>query len=696
MASILPQVKHIVVLMLENRSLDNLLGWTYSGRDQPDRIIDRPNSGLPGVYDGVDRGMPHYQNLDGERYPIVKGAPTQNTPIPDPHEEYEYVNVQIFGTKTPPKTEPKPGDQMVGFLKDYASKAPLPAALQILATYYSPQQVPIINRLARSYAVSDRWFSSVPTQTNPNRAFFYCGTSLGAESNTYNQKFDAPTLWNVLANHGDMNWGIYYDPRTLPYYLGKCYTQYTFPRLDKVPNARAQFCEIETFYKKAKAGSLPAFSFLEPAWVAISGGNGNDYHPPANVDPGETLVENVYRALTANTAAWNQTLFVITFDEHGGTWDHVAPPWNALNPDGRTGPTGFDFKRFGVRVPTLLVSPLVQQKTVFRSKTTTPYDHTSLTATILKWRGIDPATTGLGKRVPNAPTFENVLSATPRSDRPRLTRTRRPGLEESYPDVPLNDLQKQLLPMVVYNLIGDKASAALQKRLVTDILKRCETQRDLRQYIEDYKRTHGPPHFDFVSTAPLSIQNSTPSPLYIHWGWDKGAPPYSKAFYLNPNEPFSHDASKDVLNQYYTVKVQYWAKRVNSWNYLWGNVWKPLGHHQKLTLSQPAPKPAWSSSRLLTIRNSTPSPIYVYWGWDKGLPPFSKEFYLDPGQAFTHDASKDTLNQNYTVKVQYWVKRPRGWKYLWNGWKAIGHKQTLTVRQGPITWEVTGPPDPCA
>ncbi len=108
---------------------------------------------------------------------------------------------------------------------------------------------------------------------------------------------------------------------------------------------------------------------------------------------------------------WNETLFVVTFDEHGGTYDHRPPP-KTINPGSQRGTSGFNFDRLGVRVPTILVSPFVEAGTVFRAPDASahPFDHTSLLKTLLMWAGVDPASAGMGARMPVAPTFEGVLA----------------------------------------------------------------------------------------------------------------------------------------------------------------------------------------------------------------------------------------------------------------------------------------------
>jgi phospholipase C len=447
------KIDHVVLLMLENRSLDNVLGWLYAGdapEDKPKRFIGTDTTaryhGLEEV-EGITKGT---VGATG-----TSGVPAQPLRVPgfDPNEQYEHTNQQLFGSADKPTTaNPQYGTPaaMAGFSYDFAQKAywnpgnENPDQHHQILEAYTPQQLPILNGLARSYAVSDAWFSSVPTETTPNRAFSICGTSLGrlddgeAAWNPY-QQYNARTLWEALPE--DTDWAIYYHEI---WHDGQCYTQYTFPFLNNAKGPGDDILPIsyETgFYEKARTGNLPKFTFLEPAWGygygkadgsgfecptsgLWPGEQGNDYHPPTWVGPGEAFVNNVYTALTANSEAWKKTLLIITFDEHGGTYDHVDPGWDKeIEPgDNLYGPDGFRFDRYGVRVPTILISPWIQEGTVFRScHETLKYDHTSLIATLLKWRNVDPSTAGLRNRVAHAPTFEGVLADELRPDVPQFT-----------------------------------------------------------------------------------------------------------------------------------------------------------------------------------------------------------------------------------------------------------------------------------
>jgi phospholipase C len=429
---VMPQIKNIVFLMLENRSLDNVLGWLYRGG------TDRPQSVYPAAsspdYDGLATGKyanPSYIWTGAVRsYPVTAvpdglGADADRVPAYDPYEElkaegWKGVMNQIFGNQDLLRHLPAPNDErrMLGFLQDYYAGYMIGWQGLDSLWSYTPAQLPTINALARQYAVSDRWFCSVPSQTNPNRAFSLCGTSLGRESNANlfaDEQFDATTVFNALAAAGK-SWGLYF---TDVWKQSKSYTEYTFPWISKAVG-NSEIGPLDAFYRRAADGTLPAFTYLEPTWGYGKGvffKQGTDMHPPTHVLPGDNFLGDVYRAVR-DGKQWNETLLIVTFDEHGGTYDHVGPPWGAINPDGKQGASGFDFNLLGVRVPTLLISPFVAPGTVFRAPgdSAMPFDHTSFIKTLLLWAGVDPAAVSMGRRMPQAPTFDGVLAGAPVND----------------------------------------------------------------------------------------------------------------------------------------------------------------------------------------------------------------------------------------------------------------------------------------
>jgi phospholipase C len=211
--------------------------------------------------------------------------------------------------------------------------------------------------------------------------------------------FTAPSIFGLLGGHG-LSWGIYgYGAEPL--------TRSTFTDIAQAPGGHIGL--FAGFTAAAAAGTLPAFTFLEPSW----GSAGNSQHPNYDVALGEQLIHDVYEAVRGGPG-WAQTLLVITYDEHGGCYDHVPPPSGAVPPDTTVGEFGFGFTRFGVRVPTVLVSPLIEAGTVPRVPAgSTPFDHTSILKTVQQRWNL-PALTA---RDAAAPDFGDVLAlTTPRTD----------------------------------------------------------------------------------------------------------------------------------------------------------------------------------------------------------------------------------------------------------------------------------------
>jgi phospholipase C len=434
-------IKNIIYLMFENRSMDHVLGWLYQN-DKPDNII--PVSSNP--FSGLQKDFSNPNGQGGKVFVShIDPGQGQSIPNPDPNEVFQHVQVQI-------------ANNMQGFYLDYAGTGANNPA-QIMACY-SPASLPVLNSLAKQFAVSDAYFSSIPTQTNCNRAFSLSGNSIGsyddwpnenkrtAMVNNYWKKVDAPgdpyefkenTIFNVLNNNGyytDDDWAVFYS-QTWPGITGDegnyCFTQDLF--WTRFEGSEDHFKGMKEFYSLASKGKLPVFSYLEPAWYEMEDGfghNGNDYHPPGNMGCGEIFLYNLYTFLQT-TPAWKNTLLIVNFDEHGGTYDHVRPPFfgdppspvrapwadksdGTLPPDDYEVP--FSFTQLGVRVPLILVSPLIEGKTVFRATGPMPFDHTSILATVLNHFGIDKSGWGLGSRTANAPTFEDVITLTP--DKARL------------------------------------------------------------------------------------------------------------------------------------------------------------------------------------------------------------------------------------------------------------------------------------
>ena len=376
----LASIEHIVVLMLENRSMDHMLGYLYAanGNVSP--------SGQP--FDGLT-GNEFNLDANGNQvkvFPIDPGTPNAYLmPGADPGEGYMATNSQLYGTTANPAAGAPA--TMDGFVSDFAytlnwqqkehwSIVPGTTADDIMGCF-TPEALPVLSGLARGFAVCDEWFGSVPTETLPNRAFLCTGTSQG-HMDDKTKTYTAKSIFAALTANG-VEWMIYgYESEPL--------SRHTFTDITEEPDSR--FGVFSDFTAAAATGRLPSFVFLEPEWSAT----GNSQHPNYNVAAGEQLIHDTYYALR-NSPNWAQTLLIITYDEHGGCYDHVPPPWGATPPDESSGEFGFDFTRFGPRVPAVLVSPLIEKETVFRvPEGSTPLDHTSILKTVENRWGLEPLT----------------------------------------------------------------------------------------------------------------------------------------------------------------------------------------------------------------------------------------------------------------------------------------------------------------
>jgi phospholipase C len=435
MPEILAGIEHVVVAMLENRSLDNMLGTLYADGTRPNAVL--PAASAP-QFDGLRPDLANpanagYFNGAPPQWVAAVGAVQSSTvPDPDPEETFTNVSFQLFGPETPSPSARWP---MQGFIVNYAQTGASHAA-QIMQCH-SPQQVPVLAQLARNYAVSDAWFASVPTQTWPNRAFLHAGTSNGHVDNGNPPDplvWDMPTIFNVLGGMG-ASWAVYRGNALLPSLTRTMFPKLWSPLLDE------HFRVFGDFVSDCAGDRLPQYAFVEPSFLI----DPNDDHPPHDVNAGEAFLHALWTALSTSPA-FAKTLLVITYDEHGGCYDHVLPPFDATPPDPGSAPgdQGFGFDRFGVRVPTVVVSPRIAPGTVFRSDTVAPYDHTSVLATLRDWLGI-PSSMLPSRRIAAAPTLGQLLTLpTPRSDVPQL-----PPPPPSTAAMPAtaapNDLQRSLV-----------------------------------------------------------------------------------------------------------------------------------------------------------------------------------------------------------------------------------------------------------
>jgi phospholipase C len=371
-------------------------------------------------------------------------------PDPDPNEDFPNVTYQLYGPELPSQNPTWPN---LGFVVNYKLMTGTNIPVQIMEPF-SPAQVPVLAALAQNYAISDAWFSSVPSNTWPNRAFAHAGTSNGNVVNgTHPNPLDwnVPTIFNVLEDLG-ISWKVYSDTVITP-----ALTWLMFPKLWGLSLDR--FSHFNDFKQACASASLPRYTFLEPSFLD----NPNDDHPPHDIRAGEQFLFDIWQAVSGSPA-WDKSLLIITYDEHGGTYDHVMPPWNATSPDAKSNPgqQGFTFNRFGIRVPAIVVSPWIQAGTVFRSDSAAgvPYDHTSILATLRDWLQIPLQKMLPSARIAKAPTLAQLLNLqTPRTNIPNISPPAQ-AVQATSTSRPMNDLQKSLVTASAVQQGKDPAQAA--------------------------------------------------------------------------------------------------------------------------------------------------------------------------------------------------------------------------------------------
>ena len=498
------RIKHVVYLMLENRSFDHVCGWLYAKDEKNINFVGRN-----GPFDGASLDM---FNLDPGRA-SGSGADTEPQKVflnkykdgklseewsldfltDDPyHDKSDVMRQCFYGQQRGYADRAKP--EMGGFVWNNG--------VHTVMTTYSPEQLPVLNGLAKSYAISDAWFCSMPSATDPNRAFAFTGSGLGELNNFQNgaqytywpDNPHRPSIWKMLWANGFNDWKIYNSVEWLHF----VHTYHLFLK-GQIPSVDTQIAtdpspfidNIDQFKKDARAGKLPRFSFLEPVWI---GGPGTtSYHPGADPVLGERALNELYDALKAGPA-WNETLFIITFDEHGGLFDHVPPPY-AEKPWPNDVNDGFSYDMMGMRVPTILISPLIEEQTVFRSPGPVAYDSTSILATLLSWYGIPKSRWCLGDRTHHAPTFEGVLQRqAPRETAPSFVPPYDkdfPRSGEERPRGRVSDLDHLMVPRIVAALGQGKLSPEEMSAIADEILHQSKNTRTIQSKLTGLAKRFG-------------------------------------------------------------------------------------------------------------------------------------------------------------------------------------------------------------
>ncbi|HZR50231.1 MAG TPA: alkaline phosphatase family protein [Streptosporangiaceae bacterium] len=410
------KITNVFVLMLENHSFDNMFG----------------QSGISGIT--------HASTTDGNEYkgvnyqvgkdPAPKAMPT------DPGHEFQDVVEQLAGEKkTYPYGGPYPPIHMSGFAANYATSStegPVPPAAdigKIMQGFATSTQLPVIYTLATVFALCDHWFSSMPGPTWPNRFFVHGASSAGLDHSPTQEEMATWIIPGLGLNYPN---GSFYARLSAAGLAWRIYNDDTNAYSDDpdngsplgaVPQVLAvngvtwnDVYSLTQFAADLQSPYTNQYTFIEPNYGDITSTyeGGSSQHPMDDVYGGEGLIKAVYEAIR-NSPVWDTSLLIITYDEHGGFYDSVAPG-QVTPPDDGSPDTynefGFPFNQLGVRVPAVVVSPWIPAQV-----STTTYDHSSALATVERLFGLDALT----KRDENAADLRTLLSeAQPRTDTPTV------------------------------------------------------------------------------------------------------------------------------------------------------------------------------------------------------------------------------------------------------------------------------------
>jgi phospholipase C len=375
----LQHIDTFVIVMLENRSFDHMLGYLSLNDANPPMRVD-------GLRDDPAWQQQHGNDFGGKNDTIVPLDP-KHAFVDPPHTSIA-ISQQI---ETPPHLPSL--KKMGGFVASYANPnnykptdpRPGPTDLPLVMGYNKKPSVPVFDFFARNFAVCDKWFSALPTSTQPNRLMAMSGESKISDNVTLTQFPNQDLVYDWLNRTPDpasttstVPW-CSYQWKGFPFFTlmsawrGRILSQLNdSSNLNHFRHYSDFFGNGETFASQWKRGgdTIPSVVFIEPKYTddVVSSAPPNDDHPPTGISSGQDFLRDIYNTLISNTELWSKTMMIVTYDEHGGFFDHVPP----LNIPASAGDQFFRYT--GARVPAFVVSPHVEPGTVFQG----PLDHTSI------------------------------------------------------------------------------------------------------------------------------------------------------------------------------------------------------------------------------------------------------------------------------------------------------------------------------
>jgi phospholipase C len=377
------QIQHVFVLMLENRSFDHLLG--VSGISGTDAV-----SGLRTALSGLSGTETN--SYDGETYAVAQ--PADYAMVVDPGHEFPDVLCQLCGSAATYSSGGNyPSIDNSGFVASYAeacAKANSQSPLAEILKCYAPDQLTVLNALAQEFAVCDRWHASMPGPTWPNRMFVHAASSAGLDHSPTTAEI---ALWESASGFSFPNGDIFDRIKAKGGLQRRLYAGDLFPMMAALKGIQLDDIRQYEHFAADLQGPFPYnYVFIEPSYCLLNDYKGStSEHPLDDVRLGEGLIKATYEAIR-NSPVWKSSILIITWDEHGGFFDHAIPPPAVApgdtSPSGNHNQYGFTFEQYGPRVPAVVISPWIPKNIIDHRL----YDHSSIPATIEKLFGIAPMT----------------------------------------------------------------------------------------------------------------------------------------------------------------------------------------------------------------------------------------------------------------------------------------------------------------
>lgn len=447
------QIKHVFVLMLENRSFDHMLGF----------------SGISGI-DAATGTSTTVKGLSGTETNTYNGVPATVSPtadyamVVDPGHEFTDVLCQLCGpTASYTSGSPYPPIDNSGFVASYAAaceKAGKTRDVAEIMKCYTAGQLTVLNALAKEFAVCDNWHASMPGPTWPNRMFVHAASSGGLDHSPSKEEI---SLWEGIAGFSFANGNIFDRINAKGGLTRRLYAGDIFPMVSALKGIHlGDIRQYQNFAADLKGPFSYNYVFIEPSYCLLDDYKGStSQHPLDDVRLGEGLIKSTYEAIR-NSSIWNSSVLIITWDEHGGFFDHVIP-LPAVAP-GDTAPnsphnqSGFTFEQYGPRVPAIVISPWIPKNTVDHRL----YDHSSVPATLETLFDLAPMTErdlaantilpllSLAAAREDAPAILPSPASSPPAGMMSMATTAKAAYSRSNPTRPNDSLNDGSLPIIIH------------------------------------------------------------------------------------------------------------------------------------------------------------------------------------------------------------------------------------------------------